>query len=165
MAKSNTHILDMLLADGMIDKVKYQKALYHQKTHDDTIEDALIETGAVEEESLLKKLAHIYRTRYVATNKLKRAEIPRAVLDTIPPKLAIKHTVFPILFNNRNGELAIVTADPSDVMMEQEISQASGIPRIRSMVARPKAIKAAIAKFYRGDIHAFARLDSKEVKA
>lgn len=154
-----------MLKEGVIDKEKYQTTLYHHKNNDVSIEDALIETGTIQEEALLKLLAHMYKTRFVATDKLKRADIPQEVIDKIPAKVAMKHNVFPILYDPKNGELAIVARDPSDLMVEQQVSQAAGIPRVKSFVARPKAIGAAIAKFYRGDIHAFARLDREGIRA
>ncbi len=155
----DTKILDKLTAAGVLDKQGYQNALYYQKSHGCHIIDSLIESGILTEEALLKTLAHLFRTRFVATEKLKRAEISRQVLDKVPAKLAAKYTVCPILFDNKNNELSLVTSDPSNLAMEQEVTQASGIPRIRLFVARPAAVKAAIAKFYRGDIHAFNTLD------
>jgi hypothetical protein len=165
MASTDTKILDMLFNNGVIDKAKYQSVLHYHKTQGVDIEDAIVDSGALGEEELLKQLAHIYRTRFVATQKLKKAEISRSVLDKIPAKIAIKHNIFPILYKEENAELSIVTSDPSNVMVEQELSHASGVPHIRSFIARPAAIRAAIAKFYKGDIHAFAHLDKEGVRA
>ncbi len=165
MTGTDTKILDMLFNNGVIDKAKYQSVLQYQRTHDVALEDAIIDAGALDEDTLLKQLAHIYRTRFVATQKLKKAEISRTVLEKIPAKLAMKLNVFPILYRPENSELSVVMSDPSNVMLEQEISHASGVPHIRSFIARPAAIQAAIAKYYRGDIHAFANLDKEGVQA
>ncbi len=154
-------IIDRLLADGVISQEKHQQALNHAKQKGEFIEESLIEVGAVDEETLLKHLAHIYRTRFVSTEKLRRAEIPSTVLGMVPAKLAMKHTVFPILYDKKIGELSIVNANPLNAQIQKDISHASGAPRVRSFVARPAAIKASIAKFYRGDIHAFASVDKE----
>lgn len=165
MADENTKLLDKLMESGVLDKEGYQKILYYQKTHGSTVEDSAVESGVLTEDVLLKTIAHLYRTRFVATEKLKRAEISRNVIEKVPAKLATKYTVCPILWDKNNSELSLVTPDPSNLAMEQEISHASGIPRIRLFVARPAAVKAAIAKFYRGDIHAFNTVDKAGFEA
>ena len=48
----------------------------------------LIESGVISEADLLKFLAKLYRTRFVATNKLARAEVDRGLLEVIPRRLA-----------------------------------------------------------------------------
>ena len=159
MASTDTKILDLLLNRGAVDKQQYQQVLYYQKNHGGTLEDAVIDAGVLDEEQLLKNLAQIHRTRFVATEKLKKADIPRPVIDLVPLKVAEKYMVCPILFDAKSKELSVITADPSNVANEQAVSNASGIPRIRSFVARPASVRAAIAKFYKGDIHAFASID------
>ncbi|MDJ0763281.1 MAG: DUF4388 domain-containing protein [Myxococcota bacterium] len=154
-----TQIADTLLAAGTITKEKYQAALNHFKKYGEAIEESLIETRAIDEETLLKQLAKLYRTRYVSTEKLKRAEIPSDVLKMIPLKLASQHNIFPILFDKKMGELFIVSANPTNVVIREDVLKHASVPRVRSFMARPAAIKAAIAKFYRGDIHAFSNLD------
>ena len=76
-----------------------------------------------------------------------------------PGGIIIKRFVKFFLFDKKVGELSIVNATPNNLLIEEEISQASSIPRVRSFLARPAAIKAAISKYYRGDIHAFSNLD------
>jgi response regulator RpfG family c-di-GMP phosphodiesterase len=159
MSDENTKLLEKLVEASVLDHEGARKVLHYQKMHGTTIEDAAIDSGIITEEVLLKTMAHLYRTRFVATEKLKRAEISRNVLDRVPAKLAEKYTVCPILYDKNNNELSLVTADPSNLVVEQEIAHASGIPRIRLFMARPAAVKAAVSKFYRGDIHAFNALD------
>jgi response regulator RpfG family c-di-GMP phosphodiesterase len=159
MTNPSTKIADHLLKIGKLSKEKHQGVLYHQKSMGGYIEDIILETGALDEDTLLKILAQVYRTRFVSTEKLKHAEIPRAVLKLVPQELATKLLVFPILYNQKNNELSIVSANPADLATEQAVSQAARVPRVRSFVARPASIKASIAKAYRGDIHSFAQLD------
>lgn len=165
MSEENTKLLDRLMEAGVLDQEGYQKILYYQKSHNSTPEDAAVESGVLTEEVLLKTLAHLYRTRFVLTEKLKRAEISRSVLEKIPGKLASKYTICPILYDKDANELSLVTPHPTNLAMEQEIVQASGVPRIRLFVARPAAVKAAAAKFYRGDIHAFNTVDKADFEA
>ena len=165
MSDENAKLLDKLVEAGVLDKEGYQKILYYQKSRGGTVEDAAVESEVMTEEVLLKTLAHLYRTRFVATEKLRRAEISRNVLDKVPAKLAAKYSVCPILYDKNSNELSFVSANPSDLIMEQELSNASGVPRIRLFVARPAAVKAAVNKFYRGDIHAFNTVDKAGFQA
>jgi response regulator RpfG family c-di-GMP phosphodiesterase len=165
MAHSSTHIADKLLSAGVITKEKYQEALNHFSNKGEYLEESLIETGALDEETLLKQLSHIYRTRYVSTEKLKRAEIPANILKMIPAQLASQLNIFPIMYDKKLGELSIVNARPSDVKIEEQVLKVANVPRMRSFMARPAAIRAAVAKFYRGDIHAFATIDKESFQA
>src|SRR5690606_19443840 len=57
------------------------------------------------------------------------------------------------------ARLSIVTPDPGDHELLRRVQAASGARAIRALVARPAAVKAAVAKHYNGDIHAFALRD------
>ncbi len=143
----------------VIDERGSRAALQCMKERGGDIEEALIESRAVGEEALLKGLAKLYRTRFVSTEKLRRADIPRGVLDKLPAKIATKYTLFPILFDPAQNALSLVCRDPSDLTLEQIARQTTGVRHVRLFVARPAAIRAAISKFYKGDIHAFANVD------
>ena len=165
MRDNDKVILESLLKKSLLTVEQQQQVIHYQNAHKTRLEDALVETGVIEEELLLKQLAQLHRTRFVATEKLKRADISPAVIDLIPFKIADKYNVCPILFNSKNNELSVITANPSDIELEQAVSSASGVPRIRLFVARPSSVRAAIAKFYKGDIHAFAALDKAGFEA
>jgi len=165
MGRSDTEVVDRLLADGVISKEQHAGAISHYKSHGGYVEESLIEIGAIDEDTLLKHLANNYKTRFVTTAKLRKADISQKVIERVPRELAIKHHLFPILYDEDNNTLSIVTADPTNLEVEQEICRISRATRVRSYLARPAAIKAAIAKFYKGDIHAFGILDKDSVRA
>jgi response regulator RpfG family c-di-GMP phosphodiesterase len=164
MAASPTLAADRLLEHGVIDPARHQQAMAHFQQYGGFIEEALIDSRAMDEADLLKSLAQIYRTRFVATSKLKKADIGPRVLHAIKPEFAIEHNVFPILLDEESQTLSIVTADPTNLDVEQAVARQAGVARVVSYLARPAAIKAAIAKFYRGDIHAFASVDRETVE-
>ena len=107
MSDLASHIVDQLLAVGAITRQGFQTAYKYSQENEEVIEEALIETGAVEEEALLKQLAQIYRTRYVTSSKLSKAEISQDVLETIPYKLAVRHLIFPILYHRKDFHKAL----------------------------------------------------------
>jgi response regulator RpfG family c-di-GMP phosphodiesterase len=156
---SDIRLLDRLLQDNRISTEQYEAALAHmQKLGDDPVE-ALFEVNAIEEVDLLKYLATAYKTRFVSTEKLAKADINRATLEKVPKKLAETHMIFPVVYDPQTSVLSIVAADPDDREAIKEVQIAAAVREVRAFVARPAAIKAAINKAYHGDIHAFAILD------
>ncbi len=148
-----------MVADGLITPEQHEAVLNHMQAFGDRVEESLLDTNSVTESSLLKYLAGIYKTRFVSTEKLAKADIDRLTLDKVPKKLASQHGVFPVLFDAKQSALSIVTADPHNPAVLDEIRLVSGVKEVRAFVARPRAVRAAVAKAYNGDIHAFATLD------
>ena len=157
----NLRILDRLVADNLISSEQRERALQVVQSMDERVEEALIDIHAVDETSLLKYLATRHKTRFVSTEKLAKADIDRHTLDRIPRKLAEHHGVFPVLFDRKANVLSVVTPDPDDTAALHEVQLAAGVKEIRPFVGRPRAVKAAIAKNYGGDIHAFANIDTQ----
>ncbi len=150
---------DALLRAGVLKRDQYDAAVKHSAGMDTRVEESILELGLLNEADLLKALASLYKTRFVSTEKLSKAEINRATLAMIPKKVAESLLVFPVGFDPNKGELMVVTADPSNAALLQELQVTSGAKSLQAFLARPAAIKAMIAKAYSGDIHAFALLD------
>ncbi len=155
----NIRIVERLVADGLITPEQQEAALNQVKMLGARIEEALIEVGALDEVALLKYLAALHQTRFVSTEKLAKADIERSTLERVPKKLAERDTVFPVLFDANAGVLSVVTPDPDNAPVLQEVQLASGAKEVRAFVGRPRAVRAAIAKAYNGDIHAFSTID------
>jgi response regulator RpfG family c-di-GMP phosphodiesterase len=155
----NLRILDRLVADGVITTEQRERAANVVQSRGERFEEALIELSAVDEARLLKYLALLHKTRFVSTEKLAKAEIDRVTLDRVPRRLAEQRTVFPVLFDAKQSVLSVVTPDPDDAPALHEVQLASGAREVKAFVGRPRAVKAAIAKAYAGDIHAFANVD------
>ncbi len=158
-APLNQRLLDRMVTDRAISPEQREAALNHIQAFGDRAEEALLDTNILSEGALLKYLAAIYKTRFVSTDKLAKADIDRVTLEKVPKKLAAAHGVFPVLFDPKSSSLSVVTADPLNDAVLDEIKLVSGVKEVRAFVARPRAVKAAVAKAYSGDIHAFATLD------
>jgi response regulator RpfG family c-di-GMP phosphodiesterase len=154
-------LADRLFGEGRITKDQYDTALSHQRRTSGRIEDALVETDALTEQDLLKALAAIYQVRFVSTEKLAKADIDRATLEKVPRKLAERLNIVPVLFDAANNALSVITADPHNIDALEQIQKGAGAREVKPLVARPAAIQAAIAKFYRGDHFSFTSLDTK----
>lgn len=155
----NPRLLDKLVEKGVITAEKREVALNHSQQWDTRIEEALLEVHAVDEPTLLKFIAALYRTRFVTTEKLKKADIDRVTLEKVPRKFAEQQGIFPVLWDSRTATLSVVTADPDDAGALHNAQIAAGAKKLQAFVGRPAAVKASINKHYGGDIHAFALLD------
>ncbi|MCS6902015.1 MAG: phosphodiesterase, partial [Myxococcales bacterium] len=139
-------LADLLLEAGKIDQGQYEAAITQFNRMGGRIEEALLEVGAISENELLKFIAAMYKTRFVSTEKLAKADIDRLTLDKVPRRYAEQHQVFPVLYDPENSVLSVVTADPNNLEALREIQLASGLKEVRAFVARPASVKAAIAK-------------------
>lgn len=155
----NARLLDRLVADGLITPEQQEAAVNHMQGFGERVEEALLDLAALSEIDLLKYLASLYKTRFVSTEKLSKADIDRFTLDKVPQKLAERENIFPVLFDAKAGVLSVVTPDPDNAPALNDVKLAAGVKEVRAFVGRPRAVKAAISKAYSGDIHAFATLD------
>jgi response regulator RpfG family c-di-GMP phosphodiesterase len=155
----NIRIVERLVADGLVSPEHQEAALNRVHTLHERVEEALLEVEAIDELGLLKYLAQTHRTRFVSTDKLSKADIDRATLEQVPRKLAELYTVFPVLYDAEKRSLSVVTPDPDNIQALQEVQLAADAKEVHAFIGRPRAVKAAIAKAYGGDIHAFAALD------
>ena len=154
----NVRILDKMVSDGLATPEQRETVLNSVKLGE-RFEEALLDLSVVDEAALLKYLAAHFRTRFVSTEKLARADIDRFTLEKVTAKLADQHSVFPVLFDGKTGILSVVTPDPDNASALQEVQLVSGAKQVRAFLGRPRGVTAAIAKAYHGDIHSFAQLD------
>jgi response regulator RpfG family c-di-GMP phosphodiesterase len=157
-------LLDRLQAERRISPQQRRDVLAHAQTENVRIEDALVETGVLDEATLLKWLAALHKTHFVSTEKLAKTEVERSTLALIPRQLAERLCVFPVLFSAKENSLAFVLADPDDAEIAREVRLAASVPNVKPLVARPLAVRAAIQKHYAGDIHAFGKVDQRSVQ-
>ncbi len=156
----NPLVLEGLVTKGLISTEQRQTVLAHHRVVEGRIEEALLELGFIEEIPLLKYLAAEHGTRFVSTERLAKADIPMETMALVPRKMAEQETLFPVLFDAQSGVLSVVTPDPDNTTVLHQLVFGGGpVKQVRALVARPAAIKAAINKFYGGDIYAFAQLD------
>ena len=118
-----------------------------------------MDLAILDEADLLKHLAAHHKTRFVTTDGLQRAVVPRATLEMIPRRVAETFGVCPVMFDPKQNVLSVVTADPSRPDVMRELQLVSGARSVLAFVARPAAVRACISRGYAGDPHAFAIFD------
>ena len=146
---------DLLLRAQLLTRPRYERILDLLDGTTDRAEEVMLEHDVFTEADLLRALSGIYQTQFVSTEKLARAEIPRATVQMIPRRVAETLGVFPVLFDPQQSVLSIVTPDPDNGDLLREVKLVSGARNVKAFVARPAAINAAIRKHHGGDTRAF----------
>lgn len=146
-----------LIERGLITQAQLQAAMQAEAND---LSLGLIASGAIQEHDLLRFLGLQFRTRYVTTEKLSQAKVPQWVLDLLPIDLCEQFFVVPVRCDKQQGgTLSIVMPDPADMRVREMVQRTSMARQVDTYVGLNHAIEAAIRKWYKGDIHAFARVD------
>ncbi len=149
---------DALLRAGLLSKEQHDAVATLVAGSAARSEDVLVDGGYLGEAELLKSLSSLYRVHFVSTEKLAKADIPRATLQMIPRRVAEMFSVFPVLFDAEHSVLTVVTPDPDNADMLREIQLLAGASEVKAFVSRPAAVAAAIRKYHLSEPGAFSRL-------
>jgi response regulator RpfG family c-di-GMP phosphodiesterase len=152
-------VCEALVRDKVLTAEQGERAMAESRASGERIEEVLLDLEMTSEADLLKSLAGRYQVHFISAEKLSRAEVARPLLDMIPQRFAEKIGVCPVVFDASKHALTVVTADPDDSDLMKEVQLASGAREVKTVLARPAAVKALITKAYTGDPHAFALLD------
>ena len=162
-ASSKTKAADLLLQARAISQQQHERVLALVHASQERSEEMLLDADVFTEANLLKALSSVYRTHFVSSEKLAKADIPRATVQMIPKRVAETLGVFPVLFDRQNGVLSIVTPDPENVELLREVKLVSGASDVKAFVSRPAAVAAAIRKHHGGDARAFELLERNNI--
>ena len=147
-AASKMKAADLLLKAQAITIDQHISIEANVKRSGERAEEVIIDAGVMSEAELLRALSGAYRTHFVSTDKLSKAEIPRATVQMVPRRVAETLGVFPVMFDAENNVLSVVTADPDNESMLREIQLVSGAKQVKAFVTRPAAVSAAILKHH-----------------
>jgi len=135
---------EMLLEAGLITAAQLQDTLRHQRAAGGRMGSNLVAMGIISDDSLMDFLA---QQTGVPRLDVKGLDVPAAVLERIPRRLAEQLAILPVAFKEPKS-LVLAMADPSDLNAVDSARFASGM-NIEPMVASHTALKAAIAELYR----------------
>ena len=145
-----------LVQRGLVDQAKIRAA---READSSDLPFALLTIGAISEHDLLRFLGLQFQARYVTAEKLSQAKIQQWVLDLLPIEACERLSAVPVKADEASGALSVVTSRPEQSELVHELRQVSGAPRVDIHIALEHAVAAAIRKWYKGDIHAFARAE------
>jgi response regulator RpfG family c-di-GMP phosphodiesterase len=145
-----------LVAEGAVSQSDAEQAELFAKRRRVHVEEALLESGLMDEGQLLRFQAALYRTYFVSTKKLSLAPISDSLLRLVTQRLAARLWIFPVKYDARTGELSILTVEPDDPDVLKGVQFATRVSKVRALVARPAAIAAAIRLHFMNEVGAFA---------
>lgn len=133
----------LLIEAGMITPAQLQEALRHQRISGGRLGSTLVALGAINEENLMDFLA---RQTGVPRMDVRNLDIPAAVLQRIPRRMAEQLTILPLAFKEPKS-LVLAMADPMDLNAIDSARFASGLT-IEPVVAAHMVLKQAIGDHY-----------------
>lgn len=149
-------LAERMISEGRISPALAQAALERRSALGERFEDALLECG-LPESMLLRHLAEMYRTKFITSNTLATASVPKTALARLTRRHAEQYQVVPVRFDP-DDTLTIVTYEPDNADLLERVRVTAGARLVKPLIARPAAVQAAIARLYAGEGNAFARV-------
>jgi type IV pilus assembly protein PilB len=141
-ATAKDKVVAKLLEAKLINEDALAKAKEIQKNDGGSLGQALIKSGAIEENSYVAIMSEVFNLPVIDVGT---AEVDIACIDLIPADVATKFQVLPI---QRAGRvLTIAMANPSNIFAIDDIKFITGLD-VQPAVAGEMSIKRAIDKFY-----------------
>jgi type IV pilus assembly protein PilB len=132
----------LLLDRGLITDSQLRQALDEQRYTGKLLGRTLVELGFVKEEEVLKALGVQTGMEFV---DLKKMEIPKDVVEKVPPSIAKVYKIMPIKF--QGGTLTAAISDPLNVNIPDDLRFMLGCS-VKGVIAREEDILGAIQKHY-----------------
>jgi len=151
---------------GKLTREQLAEALERQKKAKQRayLGEMLVGDGTLAENDLLAYLAGIFNIQYISSEKLEKMVIQSNIAQILPEKIAESKTIFPLKYSFNEGKLTLLTYEPQNTQALDELKIIlDNIKHITPVIAYSKAIRALIAKQYRGDLIAFDRFFPKSV--
>jgi hypothetical protein len=145
--------LGRLLVDtGVLTQAILEETLAIQKTDRRRLGELLVERGVVHPQELAQLLSHQMSCPWIS---LAHLDIAPEILSLLPRSLALEHAVVPVHLRMYKGHkvLYVATDDPTDDVALDECGMAAKMA-VRPMVAVSVEVRAALARFYGGELPA-----------
>jgi type IV pilus assembly protein PilB len=133
---------DLLVESGLISEEQLQNALKEQKRLNMRLGDVLITQNYITEQQLIEVLEFQLGIPHI---QLYRQKIETKVINLIPQKLAVQHSVLPIRVEG--NKLILAMADPMDYFAIDELRMTTGL-RIEPAIASKDELLRAIKRYY-----------------
>jgi len=140
--KSNIHIGQLLVEEGIITPEQLEIGLLEQKKTGVFICTTLVKLGFATEEAIFGILSRQLNIPYL---KVKDIDIEPLVIQKVPAKFASHYKIIPIEFKDNN--LIIAMSDPLDIRTLDDIRLLLGI-EVKGVLASEIEIEDAIRKYY-----------------
>lgn len=142
----SSRIGELLVQAGVVDQEQLDRAVESQRAGGGFLGTHLIKLGYVSEEQLTQALSRQYGLPII---ELKDYSIEDNTLGLIPPNVAIKHNLIPIV--RKNDTLTVAMVDPSNIVALNDIKFITGLD-IQVVLASEAEVKAGHEKFYENSV-------------
>jgi hypothetical protein len=133
---------ELLIEAGVIDQDALRSALSDQRRWGRSLGRTLVELRLISEADLVDVLA---KQLGLTSVNLDQLQIPAAVIELVPPELAIRHQVVPFAQPMKFLDLAM--ADPANLSIVDELRIRTRL-NPRAHLAGPRMIDRALARYY-----------------
>ncbi len=138
-------ILDVLISQGAIDKIAYDKIKLENVNSGKTFEQIIDEKKFVSPEELAKAKAELFNLPFV---DLKEISVSPEAIRLLPESVARRYACFPYALDKEKQELSLVMKDPSDLKAIEFLEQKTQ-KRIKPAIGLKPNILEAINQYYR----------------
>jgi DNA-binding response OmpR family regulator len=138
---------EILLEQELITEDQIKDALLRQKAHGGRFGSQLIYHRYIDEASLVQALEIQFECAGVV---LSECDIPPALCEMIPKRIALARRVMPFEYDDEENVLRIACEDPTDRALINEIRFVAKDKKIELYVAAEIALNAAISRCYLG---------------
>jgi hypothetical protein len=152
-------VLDFLVRNELLSRSQVSEVEHFADARGLSIRDAVIQMKLVEPPDAARALAAELRMSFVDLDDMLPED---SVLDRVPRRTVKRYSCLP-LFEDR-GRLLVACADEPSVELEDEIRMRFGVP-MRSVLALPRSINQAIARYYAPGMRDEVQEDSAAVTA
>jgi type IV pilus assembly protein PilB len=137
----------ILKAMGVVTDAQLQKALEFSKQNDCRIGEALVKTGACQQQAVSRALAKHWGLPFA---NLSRGEVRKEVIAMVPKEVAVENSIVPVA--RRNGTL-VVAMESLDFMVLDNLRFLLN-QQVEAAIATPEDIQEALDHYYRltGDL-------------
>lgn len=135
-------LLDVLVKQGLISREQVKEVEEFGDLRGLSYRDAIVQMKLVELAPATKALAQQLGYSYVDLEDLLPDD---SVLDAVPRQLVKKHSCLPLFEDD--GQLLVACSDQPEHELIEELSLRFGMP-VRPVIAMPRSINQAIAKYY-----------------
>ena len=140
---------ELLVTAHIISRGQLDQVLAFQKNDGRRLGKILVEQGFVTETQVTQILSQQLSVPWVSLHHI---DFSRQLLDLVPEELAERHCLVPIFVRRVRGlgeTLYVAMDDPTDEAAQKAVSEFAGLP-VRTMIAPPTDIRAAIRAYYGG---------------
>jgi DNA-binding response OmpR family regulator len=123
----------VLMRLGYATQAQIQEAVKRQSSKGGRVGKNLVELGAITEDQLFDALTEQFR---LPTTKLDESNVPRELLDRMPPRTVVEHLMLPIAWDADRRVLSLAVANPSDHETIEAVKQAFKADTVRLWLAQ-----------------------------